>query len=398
MDNWERFDETSLPDKESFYSSLNMENIDDIDYRHGNNVFKKFKLKNLGEYHDLYVQSDTLLLADVFKNFRNMCMKVYELDPAHLLSSPGLAWQACLKKANVKLELLTDYDMLLMVEEGIRGGICHSIHRYAKANNKYMNNYDKNKESSYIQYLDANNFYGWAMSQKLPVNGFKWVKNTSKIYEEFTKNYDEDSHKGYILEVDVKYPRKLHDLHSDLPFLPKRMKIDKCKKLVCNLRNKKKYIVHIRSLKQALNHGLKLKKVHRIIEFNQESWLKNYTDMNTELRKIAKNDFEKDFFKLMNNVVFGKTMENVRKHRDIKLVTTDKKRSKLVSEPNYYTINLISENLSIIEMRRTKVKMNKPIYLGFSILEISKFMMHEFWYDYMKPKYDDNVNLLLYGY
>ena len=398
MDNWERFDETSLPDKESFYSSLNMENIDDIDYRHGNNVFKKFKLKNLGEYHDLYVQSDTLLLADVFKNFRNMCMKVYELDPAHLLSSPGLAWQACLKKANVKLELLTDYDMLLMVEEGIRGGICHSIHRYAKANNKYMNNYDKNKESSYIQYLDANNFYGWAMSQKLPVNGFKWVKNTSKIYEEFTKNYDEDSHKGYILEVDVKYPRKLHDLHSDLPFLPKRMKIDKCKKLVCNLRNKKKYIVHIRSLKQALNHGLKLKKVHRIIEFNQESWLKNYTDMNTELRKIAKNDFEKDFFKLMNNAVFGKTMENVRKHRDIKLVTTDKKRSKLVSEPNYYTINLISENLSIIEMRRTKVKMNKPIYLGFSILEISKFMMHEFWYDYMKPKYDDNVNLLLYGY
>ena len=143
MDNWERSDETSLPGKESFYSSLNMENIDDIDYRHGNNVFKKFKLKNLGEHHDLYVQSDKLLLADVFENFRNMCIKVYELDPALFLSLPGLAWQACLKKI-VKLELLTDYDMLLMVEEGIRGGICHSIHRYAKANNKYMKNYDKN--------------------------------------------------------------------------------------------------------------------------------------------------------------------------------------------------------------------------------------------------------------
>ena len=191
-----------------------------------------------------------------------------------------------------------------------------------------MKNYDKNKEFSYIQYLDANNLYGWAMSQKLPVNCFKWVKNTSNIDEEFIKNYDEDSEKRYILEVDVKYPRKLHDLHSDLPFLPKRMKTDKCKKLVCNLRNKKKYVVHIRSLKQALNHGLKLKKVHRIIEFNQEAWLKPYIDMNTELRKIAKNDFEKNFFKLMNNVVFGKTMENVRKHRDIKLVTTDKKRSK----------------------------------------------------------------------
>ena len=193
MDNWERFDETSLPDKESFYSSLNMENIDDIDYRHGNNVFKKFKLKNLREYHDLYVQSDTLLLADVFENFRNMCIKVYELDPAHFLSLPGLVWQAFLKKTNVKLELLTDYDMLLMVEEGIRGGICHLINRYAKANNKYMKNYDKNKESSYVQYLDANNLYGWAMSQKLPVNGFKWIKNTSKIDEKFIKNYDEYS-------------------------------------------------------------------------------------------------------------------------------------------------------------------------------------------------------------
>ena len=197
------------------------------------------------------------------------------------------------KKINVKLKLLTDYDMLLIVEEGIRGGICHSIHRYAKANNKYMKNYDKNKESSYIQYLDANNLYGWVMSQTLLVNGFKWIKNVSEVDEEFIKVYDEDSDNGHILEVDVKDPRKLHDLHSDLPFSPKRMKIDKCKKHVCNLPNKKKYVVHIRSLKQALNHGLKLKKVHRIIEFNQEAWLKPYIDINTELRKIAKNDFEK---------------------------------------------------------------------------------------------------------
>ena len=225
-----------------------MENIDDIDYRHGNNVFKIFKLNNLGEYHDLYVQSDTLLLADVFENFRNKCLEVYELDPYHFLSLPGLAWQACL---NVKLELLTDYDMLLMVEEGIRGGICDSIHRYTKANNKYMKDYNKNIESSYIQYLDANNLYGWTMSQKLPVNNFKWIEDTSKVNEECIKNYNENSYKGYILEADVKYPKKLHDLHDDLPFLPKRIKIDKCKKLVCDLHNKKKYVVHIKSLKQA---------------------------------------------------------------------------------------------------------------------------------------------------
>ena len=235
------------------------------------------------------------------------------------------------------------------------------------------------------------------MSKILPVNGFKWIDNNETaehvINEEFIKNYNENNNKGYILEVDVRYPKRLHELHSDLPFLSERMKSDKCNKLVCNLFNKKKYVAHIDSLKQALNHGLKLKKIYRIIEFNQEAWLKPYIDMNTELRKAAKNDFEKDLSKLMNNSVFGKTMENIRKHRAIKLVTTDKKRSKLVSEPNYHTINLISEDLSIIEMKKTKVKMNKPIYLVLSILEISKTLMYEFWYDYMKPKYNDNVKL-----
>ena len=194
--NWERFSEISLPSKEDLYSNLNMEDINDIDYRHANNVFKRFKLENLGDYHDLYVQSDTLLLADVFNNFRDMCLKEYELDPAHFLSLPRLAWQACLKKTNIELELLTDYDMLLMVEEGIRGGICHSVHRYAKANNKYMKNYNNNEESSYIQYLDAKNLYGWAMSKKLPVNGFKWFDSAKHVMnEEFIKNYNKNNKK-----------------------------------------------------------------------------------------------------------------------------------------------------------------------------------------------------------
>ena len=230
------------------------------------------------------------------------------------------------------------------------------------------------------------------MSKKLPVNGFKWL-DSNKINEDFIKNYNENNDNGYILEVDVKYPKRLHELHSDLPFLSERMEVNKCKKLVCNLFNKKKYVVHINALKQLLNHGLKLKKIHRVIKFNQKEWLKSYIDMNAELRKVAKNNFEKDLFKLMNNSVFGKTMENIRKHRDIKLVKTDKKRSKLVSEPNYHTVNLISQDLSIIEMKQTNVKMNKPIYLGLSILEISKTLKYEFWYDYTKPKYNDNVKL-----
>ena len=174
----------------------------------------------------------------------------------------------------MKLELLTNVGMLLTVEKGTKGEICHAIRRYAKANNNYIKDYDKVEEESFLEYLDANNLYGWAMSEPLPVDGFDWIKDLSKIDEDFIKNYDKDSDKGYILEVDVKYPKNLHDLHSDLSFLTERMKIDKCKKLVCNLYDKNNYVVHIRPLKQASSHGLILKKVHRVIQFNREAWLK----------------------------------------------------------------------------------------------------------------------------
>ena len=203
--------------------------------------------------------------------------------------------------------------MILMVEMGTRRRICHAIHRYTKANNKYMKNYDKNIESSYLMYLDANNLYGWAMSQQLPVNSFKWVKELSKFNESFIKGYDESSDKGYFLEVDVEYLKKWLSLYRDLSFLPERNKIKKCNKLVCNIQDKKICCSHIRALKQALNHGLILKKVHRVIEFNQEAWLKSYIDINTKLRTKAKNDFEKDFFKLMNNSVFWKNNRECQK-------------------------------------------------------------------------------------
>ena len=244
IDEWDKFNEKVLPGKESFYSNLALENISETDYAHANNVFKKFNINNLGEYHDLYVRSDTLLLADIFENFRQSCLKNYELDPAHFVSLPGLAWQACLKKTNVELELLTDCDMVLMVEEGIRGGICHAVQRYAHANNKYMKDYDRKKKSSYIQYLDANNLYDKAMTEKLPVRGFKWVNDISIIDEDFVKFYNKNDNKGYILDVDVDYPGKLQNVHIDLPFLPERMNINNTKKLVCNL-NDKKIILYI---------------------------------------------------------------------------------------------------------------------------------------------------------
>ena len=268
-----------------------------------------------------------------------------------------------------------------MFEEGTRGGTCQATHSYVKANNKYMKNYDKDKESSYLLYVDANNLYGWSMCKTLPVSDFKYIDDISIFTEDFIKNYDENNDKGYIFVVDVEYPRNLHKLHSDLPFLPERMKVGNCTKLVCNLQDKENYPVHILVLKQALNHGLKLSKVHSVIEFTQKDWLKPYIDMNSELRKHVENDFKKDFFKLMNNSVFGKTMENVRNHRDIKLVTTDKRRSILASEPNYHSTKYISKDLLIMEMKKVEVKMNKHIYLGQAILDISKILMYKFWYD-----------------
>ena len=226
----------------------------------------------MGDYHDLYVQTDTFLLADVFEKFRDKCIEIYGLDPSYFYSAPGLAWQACLKKTGVKLELLTDIDMLLMIEKAIRGGMCQSTHRYAKANNNYMKNYDKKTESSYPTYLNANSLYGWAMSQKLPVNGFIWYNNyLSDFNEEFIRNYVEKSDEGYFLEVDMKYPKKLWNSHKELPYLPERKKIEKVEKLACSIEDKEKYVIHIRALKEALNNGLKLKTVHRVIKFQQKN-------------------------------------------------------------------------------------------------------------------------------
>ena len=283
--------------------------------------------------------------------------------------------------------------MLIIFEEGTRAGMCQATYRYAKANNKYMKNYHKNKESTFLVNVDANNLYGFAMCKMLPVSDFKWVDDLSKFTEDLIKNYDEDGDIGYNLEVDVEHPKNIHKLHSNLLFLPERMKIIKCNKLVCSLHDKENYPVHILTLKQALNHGLKLTKVHRVAEFTQEDWLKPYIDMNNKLRKNAKNDLEKDFFKLMKNLVFGKTMDNVRNHRYIRVVTSDKRRSILASEPNYHSSKYISKDLMIMEIRKVEVKMNKSICLGQAILDISKTLMYEFWDDYIKLKYGDKAGL-----
>ncbi|XP_043479662.1 uncharacterized protein LOC122509562 [Leptopilina heterotoma] len=260
-----------------------------------------------------------------------------------------------------------------------------------------MKNYNQNEDSSYIVYLDANNLYGWAMIQALPYGGFEWVKDVDRS---FNFNIGNDSDFGYILEVDLEYPHYLHESHSDLPFCPEHSKPpgSKQEKLLTTLLPKQKYILHYRALKQAIESGLKLTQIHRVLKFEQSPWLKEYIDFNTKMRTDAKNEFEKNLFKLMNNAVYGKTMENVRKRVDVKLVTKWEGRygaEALISKPNFHTRAIFNENLVAVELNKTEVLMNKPIYIGLSVLDISKTLIHfYFHYKYMRNKYGKNCKLL----
>ena len=387
MNSLEKLKETKLQPKEAFYSRLNDEGISDEDYVNAQKVWETFEMKNLEDYHNLYNQVDGLLLADVFENFRDICIKNYKLDPTYYYTAPGLAWDAALKITKVELELLSNIDILLMVEKGIRGGVSMISNRYGKANNKYMGkSFIDTMLSTYIVYLDANNLYGWAMSRPLPTHCFKWM--------EVSELETRENH-SCILEFDLEYPKSLHDLHIDYLLAPEQIEVNKVLKLIPNLGDKKKYILHYENLKQYLSLGLKLTHIHRGIKFKESQWLKKNIALNTDLRTVAKNEFEKDFFKLMNNSVFGKTMENIRNRVDIKLVNDKKQAEKLSAKPNFNHCNIFSEDLVAIHMKKTKLVFNKPVYLGMCMLDLSKTLMYDFHYNYIKRKYGDKAKLLL---
>ena len=410
MDSFKKFEDNKLPKKEDFFSIINNKHITDEEYQHAQNVWNKFGLSSMGEYHDLYLKSDILLLADVFENFRKMCQQYYELDPAHYFTTPGLSWDAMLKTTETELELMSDVDMFQFIEKGMRGGISYIANRYGKANNKYMKNYNPEEVSKYIMYLDANNLYGWAMCQHLPTGGFKWLMEE----EVNLSKYNDESEKGLILEVDLEYPEELHDLHNDYPLAAEKIKVTEgmlspyCReiaekfgvkiglveKLVPTLFNKERYVLHYRNLQLYMSLGLKLTKIHRALEFNQSPWLKSYIDFNTKKRAKAKNSFEKDFFKLMNNSVFGKTMENLRKRQDIKLVTDEEQLLKCSSKPSFISCKIFNKDLVAIHKAKTTLTLNRPAYVGMCILDLSKTLMYDFHYNYIKSKYGGKARLL----
>ena len=312
---------------------------------------------------------------------------------------------------------MTDIDMILMIEGAIRGGISNVFKRYSKANNKYLPTFDASKESNFIVFLDCVNLYGFALSRLLPISGFKWI-DVEMLNRIDWKNIDEYSSEGYILEIDLHYPKEMHDYHDNFPLAPQKIKINNdalsefqlsiidtlkknghtrvpTEKLMTTLIDKKKYVIHSSVLKFYLNNGLVLERVHKGISFTQKAWLRPYIELNSNLRKESKNEFEKNFFKLMCNAVFGKSIEQKRSHRDIKIALTQNKAKNLIKQPSFKKFSIIDEDKVIIEMNKTKVFLDRPIHCGFTCLELSKLHMYTFYYSLFKKIYEDKCSLLM---
>jgi len=405
-----KFQETHLPPIENFYNTLNDEPLSVDDYERAHKIWNFYNIQNLQEYHDHYLKSDVLLLTDVFENFRNSVYDKHGLDCLYFPTLPSLAWSMALKHTKVELDLITDSEAYLMIENAIRGGISTIANRYSKANNPLTGNFDPSKPTTFITYLDMNNLYGAAQSDYLPVGDFNFL-SADDVSKFDLMAITENSPIGYIVECDLEYPTTLHDNHSDYPLAPEHLTVASemlspfvqnlirpgwkpTKKLIPNLYNKTKYVTHYRNLQFYINHGLIVTKIHRILSFKQSTWLKSWIDMCTTQRQNAESEFEADLAKLQANSTFGKTMEQVRNRVNIRLIADPKKLTKAVSKPSYREARIINPDLVMVRAARQKVLLNKPIAVGFCVLELSKLLMYRFYYDYLKPKYGDRCSLL----
>lgn len=446
LDGEAAFDSPCLPGIGAFYNDLSDTPCDPGDYEHALNVFSAFGMKNFGDYHDLYLWTDVLLLAEVYEAHRLKSHEAYGLDPSWYFTAPSLSWDCMLKmkhessNGSFALDLITDMNMLDFVQEGMRGGISMISHRHAKANNPYLSDYDATKAKTWIFDWDANNLYGHAMSQPLPTGDFEWVPDAdmTDLVLELTQKSDAelaDMEHGYYVQATVSYPRRLHDEHSDYPLLPERMEItddmiskvqlelrerlgmtrSNVPKLVPTLRDKKEYTCHVRLLRQAISLGLNIAKVHRVLKFKQSRWLKEYIDANTEKRKVAKacgDSIGSDYYKLLNNSCFGKTFEAVQNRMDFELCTEPKRFQHLVDEysvkrtidyiPDRYIsgrngpeLDMSAPMLVGVERYKRQVKFDKPIYIGAAVMDLSKIVMYDFYYRTLLPEFGaENLKLL----
>ena len=423
FDSFDKLDLKEFPNKKEFYSILYQKDISDKEYEHGKKIFDKY-CKTFKDYLMIYQKLDVLILADVFENFRELCLKYYEIDPAYCYSAPGLSWNAGLKYTKIELDLLTDKDMLDMFKSGIRGGFSGVLgKRYVEANNKYLTKEttktskettkaledQKIKNPNYLWYTDANNLYGSGISEKLPYKNFKWEEiDSDKEINHYLNKCNDGI--GMIFKVDLEYDNLTRKKLMKFPPMPlsrqikeneisdysrnflkdNNIKLGKEEKLILDLNNKKEYIVHYDILKYYISLGIKVTKIHSIISFNHKAWLKPYIDFNTEMRTKAKSDFEKDFWKLMNNSFYGKTMENISNRCIVELVNNPNDLKRLASKDNLKDIIDFNGDFKAVLMNYKSMYFNKPIYLGMCVLDYSKLVMYKFYYDIIEKYFPNN--------
>lgn len=442
----------SFPSRQEFYNDLTEEEVNEKAYIHGEKIWKEMECKDMGQYHDIYVKLDVALLADIMREVREILFTKYELDMYQYFSIPMFSFDCMLKFTKVKLEYIKDPTIHLFFEQSIRGGYCGPASvRMAKANNKFMgDDYDANKPSSYILYLDANNlcknfytclspknriiflkkqiFYsdGKAMSEPLPVGGFEFVegealKEIQTLKEDFVKKLSKTSEYGYTFEVDLTIPKHLEEKFSDFPPCPAKRTIRKdelstsyqiplqkeldindsvltSEKLIADLYDKENYTVHFSVLQKYISLGVQIKRVKNVVKFRQERFLKKYIDQNTIFRNLpGTTEFERDFWKLMNNSVFGKMIENVRNRQKVRIVLTQEYCSKLVKLPTMQFIEIINNDLAIVSLKKSSVYLDRPIYVGCAILDYAKEIMYDFHYNFTVPTYGKNAKLVYTG-
>ena len=408
FDSFDKLDLNKFPDKKEFYSLLYQKDISDKEYEHGKKIFNKY-CKTFKDYLMIYQKLDVLILSDVFENFRELCLKHYEIDPAYCYSAPGLSWNAGLKFTGIELDLLTDKDMLDMFKDGIRGGFSGVLgKRFVEANNKYIKE-GEIKNPNYLWYTDANNLYGCGMSEKLPYKNFKWeeISESNNINDYLNKCNDDI---GMVFKVDLEYDDETKFKLRKFPPMPLSRKIEEeelsdysrdflkdnniklgnVEKLILDLYDKKEYIVHYDILKYYISLGIKVTKIHSIISFNHKAWLKPYIDFNTEMRTKTDNDFEKDFWKLMNNSFYGKTMENISNRCMVELTNKPEDLRRLASRDNLKDIIDFNDNFKAVLLNYKSMYFNKPIYLGMCVLDYSKLVMYKFYYDTIEKYFPNN--------
>ena len=404
---FENYNERSLPSIEAFFNQLTQKPITLAEYLWAWKVYNVFKCKTLGEYSDLYLLCDVLLLTDLFEYFRKICMETYQIDPANTLTASNFSWNAMLKFTGVKIKLLDDIEQINFVKKSIRGGIVQASGRYGEANNPYMiSEFDPTKPISYLMYYDANNLYGHSLSSYLPFDDYSWATGEWAQLDEAAvlqklMSIPHNHNIGYILEVDLGYPHELHDWHNDFPFCAERIippnGRSRLEKLILNLNDKKKYVIHYRNLQQAIEYGLKLKKIYRVLKFHQSDWLKPFIDLNTGLRAATTISFEISLYKLFSNSIYGKVLQNVENYREVYIVNAWSVKGKgrdacrLIKQPNFHSLVIFNENLCAIELTVQKFSYSKPIQVGFTVLELSKHFMYDVYYGHFKAKYGANV-------